>query len=269
MKYTILALDLDGTLTNSEKKISEKTKEVLTEAMKQGVKVVLASGRPVLGIQKLADELELSRFGGYILAYNGGQIIDCLSGNVVYESLIPTEYFSEVCGIAREIKCQPLTYFENKVVAESDTDFYVKKEIFNNSATGLKVERLDQFMKDPVPKFMIVGENEQLKRGEREINERFQGKLRAFFSESYFLEVVPEGIDKAKSLDVLAKSLGLTSENVMAIGDGLNDIPMLQYAGLAVAMGNAYLEVKRIADEITLTNDEDGVAKAVEKLILQ
>ena len=220
-------------------------------------------------VKTLADELELSRFGGYILAYNGGQIIDCLSGNVVYESLIPTEYFSEVCGIARGIKCQPLTYFENKVVAESDTDFYVKKEIFNNSATGLKVERLDQFMKVPVPKFMIVGESEQLKRGEREINERFQGKLRAFFSEPYFLEVVPEGIDKAKSLDVLATSMGLTSENVMAIGDGLNDIPMLQYAGLAVAMGNAYPEVKQIADEITLTNDEDGVAKAVEKLILQ
>ena len=96
MKYKVLALDLDGTLTNSEKKITDRTKESIFKAMEKGVKVVLASGRPVLGIERLAKELRLDEYGGYILAYNGGEIIDAKTGEAVVKSSVPMELLPEI-----------------------------------------------------------------------------------------------------------------------------------------------------------------------------
>ena len=100
------------------------------------------------------------------------------------------------------------------------------------------------------------------------MQEKFNGILNVFLSEPYFMEVTPLGIEKASALQTLLDYLGLTRDDLMAIGDGLNDIPMLKFAGLSIAMENAYEETKQYADDVTLSNDEDGVAAAVEKYIL-
>ncbi|MBE5951073.1 MAG: HAD family phosphatase [Lachnospiraceae bacterium] len=269
MKYKLLALDLDGTLTNSEKKVTEYTKNVLEEVMRCGVKIVLASGRPLLGISAIADYLELDRFGGYILAYNGGQIVECATKQVLFEKLVSSKYAKKICEVARASKVQPLTYYGKQVIAESDTDAFVQKEAYNNSTTIRVVEKLDEFVTWDVPKYMVVGEHKSLLEVQKALNVLFSGVLSIFFSEPYFLEVVPCGIEKATALALLTEHIGLTRESVMAIGDGLNDLPMLRYAGMPIAMANAYAEVKAEARYITLSNDEDGVAKAVEALLLQ
>ena len=97
MKYKAIALDLDGTLTNSQKKVSEKNKEVISKAIEEGIKVILASGRPLFGITPVADILELEKKGGYILAYNGGNIVDCMTGELRYSRLIPQECVHDIC----------------------------------------------------------------------------------------------------------------------------------------------------------------------------
>ena len=268
IKYKVLALDLDGTLTNSDKKITDKTKESIFRAMEKGVKVVLASGRPVLGIERLAKELELDKKGGYILAYNGGQIIECNTGNIISENTVDMSYYYDICECGHKFDVSVLTYNDKGVISEDDAAKYVIKEGYNNTIPVIKVDSLYESVKKPVVKFMIVGEPDELKRALEYMQDKFEGKLNVFLSEPYFMEVTPLGIEKASSLERLLTYLGLTKEELMAVGDGLNDIPMLKYAGLAVAMDNAYDETKEHSDFITKSNNEDGVGYAVDKFIL-
>lgn len=267
-KYKALALDLDGTLTNSKKQISAENKLAIHRAIDRGVAVILASGRPVLGMMHLVRELELKEKGGYVLAYNGGNIIDCRNGKLMYERILPAECISLICSSAKKNGVVPMTYTEDEIVAEDDEDEYMIKEAICNSAKIKKVEDLESFVNYPVAKFLVVGEHEKLIPVRDELKNAFSEQLDVFFSESYFLEVVPKGVAKSTSLDSLLKKINIKREELMACGDGMNDIPMLEYAGFSVAMENAYPEVKKYADFITLSNDEDGVAHAIEKFIL-
>lgn len=269
MDIKVLALDLDGTLTNSEKKISKKTKEVLERAMKQGVNVVLASGRPTMGILPLAKELNMKEYGGYILAYNGAMMIDCKNGKVVYENVLPMDCIDTLCKVAKQYKVAILSYRGNEVITEDDTDPYVLKECFINKTKAHKVENLANAITTPVAKCLIVGEHEKLLPVKQYLEGVFQGQLNIFFSEPYFLEIMPLGVEKSSSLSRLLKLLKTNRSHLMACGDGLNDITMLEYAGLGVAMENGCKEAKEKADVITKSNDEDGVAIAVEKYILE
>lgn len=266
--YKALALDLDGTLTNSQKKITEKTKETLFKAMDKGAKVILASGRPVIGITALAEELELKERGGFIMAFNGGEIIDCKTGATVKKLTVPTECVEDICAAAHEAGCVPLTYTGEEIVAENGSDEYVLKEKICVNANVREVEDLSRFVDYPTPKFLIVGEHEKLVTAEKKLKGKFSDKSNIFYSESYFLEVCPKGVSKKDGLGALCRYIGIEAEELMACGDGLNDMPMLEFAGLSVAMANSYADVLAYADYVTLSNDEDGVAAAVEKFVL-
>lgn len=269
MKYKALALDLDGTLTNSNKKLSNINKIAIHKAIERGVKIILASGRPVLGINHIAEELQLPEKGGYILAYNGGNIIDCSTQEIIYKKILPDECIKSICELASKYNVVALTYYKDEIVSENDDDEYIIKEALCNSANIKKVNNLVEFVDYPVAKFLVVGEHKKLLPVQKELLERYPEKIDAFFSEEYFLEVVPAGVAKSTSLDNLLKILNIDRTELMACGDGMNDIPMLEYAGLSVAMENAYPQVKEYADYITLSNNDDGVAYAIQKFILE
>lgn len=268
MEIKVLALDLDGTLTNSEKKITDKTRKVLQHAMKDGLRVVLASGRPTIGVLPLAKKLKMEQYGGYVLSFNGGKIIDCTNGEEVYSNSLPKEVLPDVCNIVRKHKVGMLTYQGNTIVTEDETNPYVLIECRINKTEPVKVECLEESLTEPVPKCLIVGEPELLAPVKEELEQRFENKLTFYYSEPYFLEVMPLGVEKSASLARLLEILKLKRENLMACGDGLNDLTMLKFAGLGVAMENACQQAKHIADVITASNDEDGVAVAVNKYIL-
>lgn len=266
MKYRILVLDLDGTLTNSKKEITARNRETLLRAQQEGVLLVLASGRPTYGIAPLADELQMSRFGGFILSYNGGEIIDWKTKEMLYANVLPNEVMPRLDACARQNGVALLTYDEEYIVTEHPDDEYVQKEAFLNK---MSIRPAKEFLKEihlPVPKCLIVGEPQKLIPIEAELSVELQGQMGVFRSEPYFLELVPQGIDKAQSLAVLLQKRNISREEMVAIGDGYNDLSMIEFAGMGVAMGNAQEPVKKAADYITLTNEEDGVAVAVEKL---
>lgn len=265
----LLALDLDGTLTNNEKRVSAKNKEYIRRAQDKGIKVILASGRPVIGIKGIANELELWNQGGYILAYNGGHIIDCRTGADLVRHTVPMEYVHDICEVNHKFAVCPLTYNEIGVICENDTDPYVHQEGYNNSIPIVKVDNLEEQITAPVVKFMVVGEPEELMKAYGYLKKKLKGKLNLFFSEPYFMEITPLGIEKASALRRLSEILGTTAGQMMACGDGLNDIPMLKYAGLGVAMANAYEETKKAADYIAPSNEDDGVAEAIQNFILE
>lgn len=266
--YKMIAFDLDGTLTNSKKEVTNYTKKIIQKVSNKGIQIVLASGRPLIGIQATADRLELSKIGGYIIAYNGGLIFDCKKNEIIFESLIPQKYYAEICNLIKKYQVQALTYNNTSVIAESDSDFYVKKEAYNNNVPIMKIKCLEEYISYPVTKFMAVGEPLKLQQLQIEMIKKYGEILSIFFSEPYFLEIVPKGIEKAEALKYLLNLVNLNQKNLMAFGDGLNDIPMLKYANFSVAMENAYDEVKEYASYITKTNDNDGVAFALEQLIL-
>ena len=268
MKYKALALDLDGTLTDSEKRVPKGNKEAIAIAIDAGVKIILASGRPIFGIEPIAKELELDKKGGYILAYNGGCIVDCSTGKQMSATIMPQECIADICSLARENGVYAVTYADTQIAAESDTDEYVKKEAICNSTTIRKVDDLRKFVDYPVEKFLVVGEHEKLLPVQKALLDKHEGVINAFFSESYFLEVVPAGVAKDASLDKLLTMLGITSEELVACGDGMNDIPMLKYAGLAAVVENAYPEVKKYADVNAPSNNDCGVAYVIDNYIL-
>lgn len=264
----LLALDLDGTLTNSQKEISAGNHAALDQARARGTALVLASGRPQLGIRKLAAELQFQEKGGLILACNGGDIVDCKNGKTVFHQGIAMELVPKICEAGRELGLHLVNYDETHIYCERPDGEYVQRESFCCGTEILKAERLEDVIKEAPPKFIAADDPELLQKALPVFEERFGAWLNLGFSERYFMEITPKGVDKAYGLSRIADYLGITRENVMAMGDGFNDISMLQYAGLSVAMGNAFDEVKAAAMEVTATNDEDGVARAVEQYIL-
>lgn len=268
MRYKLLVLDLDGTLTNKKKEITEHTRQTLIRAQEKGLKIVLASGRPTYGIAPLAEKLELQKYEGYILSYNGGEIIDWKTGELMYKNLLDHNVLPYLYRCARQNDFAIVTYDGEYVLTEHPEDEYVLKEALLNV---MKIKKVDNFLdaiKHPIAKCLIVGEPTRLAVLEKEMYEHLKECMGVFRSEPYFLELVPKGIDKAQSLSVLLKEIGMTSGEMIAIGDGFNDLSMIKYAGLGIAMENAQDIVKENADFITLSNEEDGVAYAVEKFFL-
>lgn len=269
VKYKALALDLDGTLTDSSKKLPARNKEAIFRAMEQGVIIILASGRPTMGITGLAKELEFDKRGGLIAAFNGGKIINFQNGEIIQQLLFPPEVIEDACAIVRKHGCQPLSYTDNRIVAECASDQYVQKECICNYTTCLEVRSLPDFLDYPTPKLLATGEHERLLKVREEFLEKYSDRCDSFFAESYFLELAPKGVAKDKALAKICTYLGITRQELIACGDGLNDIEMLEYAGLGVAMKNAYPETLQKADVTApFTNDECGVAWTIENFIL-
>ena len=267
-QYKIVALDLDGTLTNSDKVITPRTQAALEEAARQGVRIVLASGRPTVGIQPLADQLRLGENGGCILSYNGGKIIDCQTGEVLVQHEFPPELIETVCTYARYWNVVALTYDQTGIVTEEPENRYVLEEARINGIPVRGVPDLPGAITWPINKLLLVGDPVDMPHVEELMQQEFAGRLSIYRSQPFFIETMPLGVEKSASLAKLLKVLGLQAENLMACGDGWNDLPMIKYAGLGVAMGNAVPPVKAAADVVTADNDHDGVGLAVEKYIL-
>ena len=265
MKYKILVLDLDGTLTNAKKEITPHTRDTLIKAQEQGLKIVLASGRPTYGIVPLADELRLGDYEGYILSYNGGQIIDWKTKEMMYENVLNPQIYPYLYECARKNGFTILSYKDEYIVSEDAGNPYVQHEAFLNRMSSITVPCFLDVINFPVAKCLIVGNPEPLAVLEQEMKVELEGKLNVFRSEPFFLELVPNGIDKARSLAVLLDELKMKPEEMIAVGDGFNDLSMIKFAGLGVAMSNAQEVVRQEADYITLSNEEDGVAAVVDK----
>lgn len=234
-----------------------------------GVRIVLASGRPTYGLMPLAKTLELGNYGGFVLSYNGCQIIKAQNGEILFERRINPEMLPYLEKKARKNGFAIFTYHDDTLITDSPDNEYIKNEALLNN---LKIIKEDEFSTaiDFAPcKCMLVSDKEKALIGlEQHWEKRLAGTLDAFRSEPYFLEVVPCGVNKANTLGALLEHLGVTREEVIAVGDGVCDVTMLQLAGMGVAMGHSQDSVKVCADYVTASNEEDGVALAVEKLIL-
>ena len=269
MKYKLLVIDVDGTLLNDQKQITPHTKSAILKAQQMGVHIVLASGRPTGGILPLAKELELNNYGGYVISYNGAQIIEMQTGNLLFEKRINPELIPYLDKKAKKNGFTIFTYLENSLITDCADDPYVQQEANLNNMHIRQVSNFPNAIDFEPCKCILASDNEKELVGlENHWKKKLAGVADVFRSEDYFLEVVPPTVDKGNTLALLMEMLKLTREEVIAIGDGITDVPILQLAGLGVAMGNARDSVKVCASATTLTNEQDGVAIAIEKAIL-
>lgn len=269
MKYKLLVLDVDGTVLNDAKEISKRTLAALLKIQQMGIRIVLASGRPTYGLLPLAKSLELGIYGGFILSYNGGQIIKAQNGEILFERRINPEMLPYMERKARKNGFALFTYHDDTIITDSPENEHIRNEARLNNLRVIKEDELSVAIGFAPCKCMLVSDDEEALIGlEEHWKRRLNGVLDVFRSEPYFLEVVPCAVDKANTLGVLLEILGVTREEVVAIGDGVCDVTMLQLAGLGIAMGQSQDSVKACADYITASNEEDGVALAVEKTII-
>lgn len=264
--YKLLVLDIDGTLTNSKKEITPRTLQALLDLQEKGTKVVLASGRPTPGIQALAKQLKLDVYGSYILSYNGAKIIDCKTGHIVYQSTLPKQFIPKLYEAAMQYQVGIISYEDDCIIAGTAIDPYIEKEAQINGIAVKQVDHFCDYIDFDVNKCLMTGEGTYLATVEEKMKKAFGDALSIYRSEPYFLEIMPQNIDKANSLQKLLEYLGYTKDDMVCCGDGYNDISMIRYAGLGVAMENAQAQVKEAADYITRSNDDDGIVHLLEQI---
>lgn len=269
MKYKLLVLDVDGTLLNSEQEISKQTLATLLKVQQMGLRIVLASGRSTYGLRRLIDKLELKNNRGYILSYNGAQVIQLENEELLFEKRIDPAQLPYLERKAQKNGFGIFTYHKDKLITPNPDNPHIQNEARLNGMEILAVNSLEEAVDFAPCKCVLVSDDQEKLVGLKDHwRKRLAGVLDVYRSEPFFLEVVPESIDKGNTLAVLIDRLGVTSDQVIAVGDGRRDFSMLQLAGLGIAMGNAQDSIKACADYITETNDNDGVALALQKFII-
>lgn len=269
MEYEIIALDVDGTLTNSEKKITPRTKAALIEAQRQGKKVIIASGRHQYGLMDIAKELRLDEFGGYVMAFNGGRVIDVSTGEVMSAKYFPREYIKPVCDAVKDANITVISYEGDTLIMNDKVNDYTFVEAKILKMDHKQVPNLPEYITFDVNKLLLAGEPAVIDEYKEVLESKFKGYFDVFKSCPFFLEVMPFGVNKGACMPSLLNKLGLVREQLIACGDSYNDMTMIGYAGLGVCMKNGENDVKRIANVIADSNDDDGVAKIVEQYMLR
>lgn len=265
MRYKMIALDLDGTLNNDQKVITQKTRDALIAVQKQGVIVVLASGRPTPGLKRESEALELKKYHGLLLSYNGGKVVDVTTKKVIYEKSVPKDLAVRFLKHLETFPINPIVDNGKDYYTTNKDSFMIEFECkLNNLGAKIVNNIADEVDFNPV-KILVAAPNEVLVPVAEKIMEPFQEEMSFVFSSPFYLESTMKGINKARSLQTICDLLHIKPEEVMAFGDAQNDISMLEFAGMGVAMGNACDSVKAIANEITLSNNEDGIAHTLER----
>lgn len=272
----VIIMDIDGTLYNSKKTITPKTKEVLLRAEEKGAILILASGRPTVGLYDIAKELEMNKYNGLLVSYNGSCVSSYKTGEILFNQTLSKE---EVKAILTHLKkfprVRPMPDKDGIMYVTDVFDCYItyNSEPFNvlqyesrgNKFKLCEVDDLAEFCDFELNKIITTADPEYLQEHHVAMAEPFKDTINSMFTGDFYYEYTAKGIDKAKALDTVLRPMGYTPEDMIAFGDGQNDISMMQYASVGVAMGNAHEKVKEIADEITLSNNEDGIAVTLEK----
>lgn len=267
----VLFTDLDGTLLDDSKGITAGNRAAIDEALTKGHKIVISTGRATAAAVPFAKKLDLVQDGCYAICYNGGQIFDIYRNTAIYSRTLDDDLAREIYekAVARDLHIQSYT----------DTDFIVREESEETDyyATQCKMTYkvildIDQALAQKQYKLLVVNlkDHQKLEDFRQELLSEYAGRVECFFSNDYYLEIVPTGISKGFAVRYVCDYLGIPIENSVAAGDAQNDIAMLEAAHVGAVMCNAFPGIAEHGDYVTtLDNNHDGVAEIIRKFILK
>ncbi len=267
MRIQLVAIDLDGTLLNSSKQITDTTAAIIRTARRDvGTHIVLASARPPRSVMPFYDLLELE---APMINYNGALVYDPLSRRVILHKPIPAENVRKLVTFARTL------YPDVLVSAEVMDEWYTDRldmTYATETARHCKpdvIAPVDEWFDQQMTKLLLLGEPDRLREVGLAILREFEHQVVVMQTEGTLLQIMHATVSKAQALRAVANEMHVSREHVMAIGDNANDIGMLQWAGIGVAMANAIPEVQAVADYVTDHHDADGAAKAIHEIIIK
>ena len=286
--YKLVAVDLDGTMLNQYGDITEKTKNVIKKTIEKGIDVIIASGRPIDSIKEIAKEIGSKN---YFIAGNGAIIYDIQKDEIIYDKFLPKEKVLEIIKLCEENSISYNVYTDKTILANAlkyNVLYYQKENLKKEESKKTKisiVEDIYEYVKsrenEKFLKITICDESESIFKSiikklrqidKIEVMDTSHMSRKTIMQgteeitiEYYYTEITLENVDKYNAIEYLINKLNIKNEEVIAIGDNINDKKMIENAGLGIAMQGSTPQVMEVADYVTTSNSEDGVAKAIEK----
>lgn len=263
--YKLVAIDIDGTLLRNDKTLSDKNRNAINKAVKMGIKVVITTGRPVLGIMNYLKDLDLIGENEYAIADNGATVYDTKNFSLIHEKALTGKDIKYIYSYMKKDNNEIELHVPEGGLVEKDSGTICTKK--RKPYMDIKTVDIMKHVKDEdkIFKILVFAEEKTIEESYKNIPSELLEKYSAIRALNNMFEFMYKGSTKASGIEVLRKYLGIEKEQIIAIGDEMNDLDMIEYAGLGVAMGNARAEVKSKADFITKSNEEDGVAYVLEK----
>lgn len=269
--YKLVAIDLDGTLVIDDKKLTNRTIETIKKASEKGVKIMISSARAFYRLEKYIEALDLKKEGQYTICFNGGMIVENATGNIVFSKNLEEDEVKEIIELGKKLEVPMMLYAKQMNFVEKVPEILANNKIYKG--VNFKIEKFENndYNKEEnhIYRIAFIDKSERIMDIRNKIPKEIEEKYEITSSVPEYIEFVKKGIKKSEAIQSIMKTYQIKQEEVMAMGDGENDIEMLKFAGWGVAMKNAREDVKKVANVVTTSNNEDGVAKAIEKYILE
>lgn len=274
MKYKLICIDMDGTLLNSKKEISHRNRECLRKAQEAGVKVVISTGRLFTSADYYADLVGIK---APIISANGAFIREKDSNEIIYKSLLGKENCGAILRVLKKYELIPNFHTSDAIFTEKNNphiQMYMNINKQHPAEKKIQFNMIEQWepvferYEDEILKCITIDKDiEKVMKAKAELLD--MKKLEVVSSSANNFEVMCKGVSKGRGVEILADFYNIKKDEIICIGDNENDASMIEFAGLGVAMGNAEDEIKAMAQYVTSSNDEDGVAEIIEEFILE
>ncbi|ERJ12899.1 Cof-type HAD-IIB family hydrolase [Haloplasma contractile] len=261
--YKLIALDIDGTLLTTDHKISELTRRTITEVSDTGIPVVICTGRAIQGVEPIIDELNLDL---PFITYNGAMILMGKSKELLFEQKLSKEDAIDIYQLGQHYDTTIILWNHNKLYVNKLNERATKYGKAANTEP-IVIQDIVEVVKDGATKLLWYDDVKTISKFESSVLNQIGDTINYHTSKPFYLEFVDYRASKALALKRLGQKLNIKQHEMIAVGDGFNDLSMIKYAGLGVAMGNASRVIKEAADYVTYSNDQDGIAQVINKFV--
>lgn len=264
----LIAVDVDGTLVNSNGQITARTREALIAATKAGHEVMIVSGRATFGLRHQAKTLAFDKYGGVLSSFNGGELFDFKEKKVLASHKMDYDLAKEILEFSKDLDLELMIFDGDKILTDRPDGYYVKRESEIIDMDIKPIKNLKNGLDFAPNKFLFAQDPDKIDKPAQKLMKKFGDVTEQVKSSRFYYEVMPKGLSKGASIIEACKIFGIDIKDTIVFGDEMNDISMFEVAGTGVAMGNAVESIKNIADYVTKSNNEDGIAYYLENFVL-
>lgn len=265
MKYKMMAVDIDGTLLDSQNRLTGEVKHAIRLAVSKGLIFTICTGRPIQGVEPLIDEIGLDI---PFITYNGAMVVMGKSRQIIYEQNLTSEDSMRIMELGNMFGTTIIVWVKNKLYVnrlDERAEMYARSINFH----PVVIDNPENLLKDGATKILFYDTVERIHEYESKAGQYVGNMVNYHTSKPMYLEFVDKNASKAIALQKMGEYYGISREEIIAVGDGENDLSMIKFAGLGVAMANAEEEIRKAADFVTLSNDENGVAYVINRFVLK